>query len=115
MTKAAGTKDAGTEIAGNLDNVYGAENAEATRQAYDGWTEGYDAENIGNGYRVPGIGCAMIARYVDLQAGPIYDAACGTGIVGGMLELLGYHAIIGSDLSPVMLKYAETLSAYQRL
>ena len=69
MTKAAGTKDAGTEIAGNLDNVYGAENAEATRQAYDGWTEGYDAENIGNGYRVPGIGCAMIARYVDLQAG----------------------------------------------
>lgn len=99
----------------NLDNVYGAQNAQATREAYEGWAEGYDAENIGNGYRVPGIGCAMISRHVDTQIGTIYDAACGTGIVGGILELLGYCQIVGSDLSPAMLKTAESLSAYQRL
>jgi predicted TPR repeat methyltransferase len=87
----------------NLSRFYRAENAEASRTAYEGWAEGYDAENLGNGYRVPGIGCAMIARHVDVQDGQIYDAACGTGIVGGMLELLGYQSIIGSDLSPAML------------
>jgi SAM-dependent methyltransferase len=99
----------------DLSRFYRAENAEASRTAYEGWAEGYDAENLGNGYRVPGIGCAMIARHVDVQDGQIYDAACGTGIVGGMLELLGYQSIIGSDLSPAMLELAGTLSAYQRL
>ncbi len=72
----------------NLDQVYGAEDSDATREAYEGWAAGYDSENIGNGYRVPGIGCALVARHVDRNGGPVFDAACGTGIVGGMLELL---------------------------
>lgn len=104
-----------TTDSGNLDTVYGAANSDATREAYAGWAEGYDAENIGNGYRVPNIGCAMISRHVDPHAGSVYDAACGTGIVGGILELLGYSQIVGSDLSPDMLKSAQTLSAYNRL
>ena len=37
----------------NLDQVYGSENPEATKEAYEKWAIGYDAENIGNGYRVP--------------------------------------------------------------
>lgn len=99
----------------NLSNVYGAENSEATRTAYDGWAEGYDAENLGNGYRVPGIGTAMIARHVPHDAGAIYDAACGTGIIGGMLELLGYGDIVGSDLSPAMLRFAGSPKPYARI
>ncbi len=99
----------------NLSNVYGAEDSEATRSAYEGWADGYDAENLGNGYRVPGIGTAMIARHVTKDAGPIYDAACGTGIIGGMLELLGYMSIIGSDLSPAMLKFAGSPKPYSRV
>ncbi len=104
-----------TEDNANLSRFYGAKNAEASRTAYEGWADGYDAENLGNGYRVPGIGCAMVARHVDLDAGPIYDAACGTGIVGGMLELLGFQKVVGSDLSPAMLKFAKTLTSYERL
>jgi SAM-dependent methyltransferase len=99
----------------NLSNVYGSEDADATRSAYEGWAEGYDAENIGNGYRVPAIGCSMIARHVELSAGPIYDAACGTGIIGGVLELIGFKSIVGSDLSPTMLEYAKPQKSYQRL
>ncbi len=99
----------------NLSSVYSAENSDATRSAYEGWAEGYDAENLGNGYRVPAIGTAMIARHVGLDAGEIYDAACGTGIIGGVLELIGYKNIVGSDLSPTMLKYAQSPTAYQRL
>ncbi len=99
----------------NLDQVYSAEDSNATREAYEGWAAGYDAENIGNGYRVPGIGCALLARHVDNKVGSVFDAACGTGIVGGILELLGYRDIVGSDLSPAMLQSAEELNAYQRL
>ncbi len=99
----------------NLDQVYSAEDSNATREVYEGWAAGYDAENIGNGYRVPGIGCALLARHVDNKVGFVFDAACGTGIVGGILELLGYRDIVGSDLSPAMLQSAEELNAYQRL
>jgi SAM-dependent methyltransferase len=104
-----------TESNEKLRKFYGSENAEAARTAYDGWAEGYDAENLGNGYKVPTIGCAMIARHVDPDAGPIYDAACGTGIVGGLLELVGLQNIVGSDLSPEIFKFAEKISSYQRL
>ncbi len=99
----------------HLDNVYGAEDSNASREAYEEWAKGYESENIGNGYRVPGIGCSLVARHVDCNEGAVLDAACGTGIVGGILELLGYQEIIGSDLSPAMLKSADTLTAYQRL
>ena len=99
----------------NLEQVYGAEDSNATREAYEGWAAGYDSENIGNGYRVPSIGCALFARHVDRNGGAVFDAACGTGIIGGVLELLGYQEIIGSDISPVMLKLADPLTAYQRL
>ena len=98
-----------------LDNVYSAKDSTATRKAYEGWAAGYDAENLGNGYRVPSIGCGMIARHVGQNGGPIYDAACGTGIIGEMLGVLGYSHIDGSDLSPAMLKLAEPLQSYQRL
>jgi SAM-dependent methyltransferase len=99
----------------NLDEVYGAKDSKATREAYEGWAAGYDAENIGNGYRVPGIGCALFARHVDRNGGPVFDAACGTGIIGGVLDLLGYQDLVGSDLSPAMLELADTLSVYQNL
>ena len=106
----------------SLDLVYSAQNSNDTRKAYEGWACEYDIENIGNGYRVPSIGCALFARNVGHKTGliynypgPIYDAACGTGIVGQMLDLLGYKQIVGSDLSPAMLKAAQTLPVYQRL
>lgn len=99
----------------SLNSACGAGESDAARKRYEGWAESYDAENIGNGYRVPGIGCAMVARHVGKDTGLVYDAACGTGIVGGSLALLGYTSIVGSDLSPAMLKYAEGTSFYQRL
>ena len=81
----------------NLDEIYSAQNSDATRKAYEGWASKYDIENIGTGYRVPSIGCALFARNVNRDsgliynyAGPIYDAACDTGIVGQTLDLLGY-------------------------
>jgi predicted TPR repeat methyltransferase len=115
LFEGCGAMTAKTESNEKQSKFYGSENAEAARSAYDGWAEGYDAENLGNGYKVPTIGCAIIARHVDPDAGPIYDAACGTGIVGGLLELVGLQNIVGSDLSPEIFKFAEKISSYQRL
>ncbi len=89
-----------TESNQKLRKFYGLENAEVARSAYDGWAEGYDAENLGNGYKVSTNGCAMIAPHVDPDDGPIHDAACGTGIVGGLLDLVGFQNIAVSDPSP---------------
>ena len=79
-----GTATAKTETNEKLGNFYGSKNAAAARSAYD-------AENLANGYKVSTNGCAMIARHVDPDDGPIHDAACGTGIVGGLFEFVGFR------------------------
>jgi SAM-dependent methyltransferase len=98
-----------------LEEVYGASDAISARKAYDKWAASYDAENIGNGYRLPGIGAAFFARHVQRDAGPFLDAGCGTGLVGEALSILGYGSIIGADISPQMLDVAKQLKAYDRL
>ena len=99
----------------NLDQFYNAKGAQAIRESYENWASGYDAENIGNGFRLPSIGAAFVARYVPNDQGPILDAGCGTGLVGEALVILGYENIVGLDISPAMLKLAERLAIYDRL
>ena len=99
----------------SLDQVYSATDSSATLKAYEGWAAQYDSENIGNGYRVPTIGCALFARHVVCKTDAILDAACGTGIVGEILNLLDYQHLVGSDLSPSMLELAKSTAAYNRL
>lgn len=98
-----------------LDHVYNAKDAQDIRESYENWASGYDAENIGNGFRLPTIGAAFVARHVPKDQGPILDAGCGTGLVGEALAILGYTDIVGLDISPAMLKFAERLATYDRL
>ena len=66
----------------SLEHVYTAEDAQAIRSTYETWASDYDTENIGNGFRLPAIGAAFVARYVPDRSGPVLDARCGTGFVG---------------------------------
>lgn len=104
-----------TNATDRLEHVYSAEGAQAIKESYEGWASSYDAENIGNGFRLPTIGAAFVARHVRNDDGPILDAGCGTGLVGDALAILGYEDIVGLDISPAMLKLAEVLEAYNRL
>lgn len=99
----------------DLEGVYGAESPEETRRLYDGWADGYDAENIAKGFRLPGLAAAFVARHVPAGAGPLLDAGCGTGLVGESLAILGYGSLVGLDLSPGMLKTAQATGAYDRV
>ncbi|MGI9368485.1 MAG: class I SAM-dependent DNA methyltransferase, partial [Ruegeria sp.] len=104
-----------TTTTDTLEHVYNAEGAHAIRDSYDNWATEYDAENIRNGFRLPTIGAAFLARHVAPDGGPILDAGCGTGLVGEALEILGYQAVVGLDISPAMIKRAERLKSYSRI
>ena len=98
-----------------LEHVYGARDSVGVREAYDEWATSYDAENVGNGYRIPGLAAAFFAQHVPHSSGPFMDAGCGTGLVGEALAILGYESLVGVDLSPEMLKFAGALDVYERL
>ena len=99
----------------NLEQFYGSADSAAARSSYEDWAENYDSENIANGFRLPGIASAMIARHVKDYDSRFYDAACGTGLIGGNLSVLGYLNITGSDLSPAMLERAKSIGSYEKL
>ncbi|MEM7561534.1 MAG: class I SAM-dependent methyltransferase [Pseudomonadota bacterium] len=99
----------------DLKQYYNSADTAETLSTYESWAENYDSENIGNGFRLPGIACAMIVRHVTDLTSNIYDAACGTGLIGDNLSVLGYQKIIGSDLSPAMLERAKRLGCYKKL
>lgn len=99
----------------NLEHVYTAEDSGSIRQTYQDWAGSYDTENISGGFRLPQMGAAFVARHVARDAGAILDAGCGTGLVGEAMSILGYGQITGTDISPAMMRQAETLGAYSRL
>lgn len=66
-----------------LDYVLRTKDAAAIQRAYQDWADSYDAENLGKGYRLPGLAAAFMARNVAADADPLLDAGCGTGLVGG--------------------------------
>lgn len=104
---------AGKAPPGTLQAVYGPASTAETRDYYESWAGEYEADTIGQGFRVPYLGAALFARYAAHDVGPVLDAACGTGVVGDALALLGYGPIEGIDLSPAMLRQAAARGAYR--
>lgn len=96
----------------DLDDVYSAKTPEASRAFYDKWSTSYDADNLSLGFRLPGLGAGLLARFLAGADGPLLDAGCGTGLVGETLQLLGYEDITGCDLSPAMMERAARTGAY---
>lgn len=99
----------------DLSDVYGAKTPEQSRAIYNDWARSYDADNLARGFRLPGLGAAMFARFMGTSEGPVLDAACGTGLVAESLRTLGYGPITGCDLSPGMLAAAQTTGHYADL
>lgn len=99
-----------------LSAAYRSASTEGARAFYDDWAPRYDRENIGKGFRLPFFGAALLARHLGAApSGPLLDAACGTGLVGESLALLGYEGLTGCDVSPEMLKAAAETRAYRTL
>jgi predicted TPR repeat methyltransferase len=98
-----------------VGQVYGAKTNEEVKEKYDAWAADYDRDVESVRYGVPAVAAGLFGRYVAPDAGEILDAGCGTGLLGDPLNLLGYRALTGVDLSPEMLARAEARGVYQEL
>ncbi|MGA8259896.1 MAG: class I SAM-dependent methyltransferase [Arenicellales bacterium] len=98
-----------------LDKVYAAKSDSEREAAYDAWANHYDADVFKFGYRLPAVLAAVFARFVDIDAGPVLDAGCGTGLQTEALVLAGYGPFVGVDLSSEMLSIARRKGLYKSL
>lgn len=100
---------------GHLATVYAARSAEAVAEGYDAWAERYEADMAMAGYRHPAVCLALLARHLPAGSAPILDAGCGTGLIGSWLDIVGYPAADGLDLSEGMLAVARRKGVYRAL
>lgn len=98
-----------------LQQVYAATAPEELAEAYAVWSADYDRETLALGYCLPFVIASWVSRHVRLDAGPLLDAGCGTGLTGPCLRALGYGEIEGLDFSERMLEVAASRGAYRHL
>ena len=98
-----------------LDAVYGATNPEELSKAYDEWAKSYDSDMADVGYRHPAIAVGLVSRHLPAGSTPILDAGAGTGLVGELLDVMGYPVIDALDASEGMLEIARRKNVYRDL
>ena len=98
-----------------LQRVYSARNKNDLKEAYDQWAEKYDEHVTAFGYMIPAVAAGLFGRYVTPDASPILDAGVGTGLMGSVLNAMGYRSQFGIDISDGMLKMASERNIYKEL
>jgi len=98
-----------------LQRVYSARNKNDLKEAYDQWAEKYDEHVTAFGYMIPAVAAGLFGRYVTPDASPILDAGVGTGLMGSVLNAMGYRGQFGIDISDGMLKMASERNIYKEL
>ncbi|MFQ6026367.1 MAG: class I SAM-dependent DNA methyltransferase [Dehalococcoidia bacterium] len=98
-----------------LTRVYSASGLSELAEIYDDWAHSYDKETIEDwGRRAPDIGARILSKHVPPEA-KILDAGVGTGLVGKILQDMGYTNIVGIDISQGMLAEARAKNIYTDL
>lgn len=96
--------------------TYEAETADELADAYRQWACLYDHDTCQTmGYVGPQTAAAMLDRHLDSREGRVLDAGCGTGLVGEILNRMGYARVDGMDYSSDMLLEAKKKGVYRRL
>ena len=98
-----------------INRLIASTDSEETKMLYAEWADSYDGDLDNFGYVAPQLGSAIFAELLPRKDALIYDAGCGTGLVGFHLSQLGYHKIDGADFSPDMLGKAKQLAVYKQL
>lgn len=84
------------------------------RALYDAWADRYDGDLDAWDYRTP-TEVAELLRTTHPDATRVLDVGCGTGRAGRALRAAGFASIVGCDISPGALAYAEATGAYERV
>jgi predicted TPR repeat methyltransferase len=98
-----------------LNKVYTADNHDDLMDAYKLWAEDYDADVVGKfGYVAHIVSSQALQKYLEDKEARILDAGCGTGLVGVVLQEMGYTNIDALDYSQEMLDEAEKKGVYKK-
>ena len=98
-----------------LQRVYSATDNRELKEAYDQWADKYDANVTAFGYMTPAVAAGLFGKYVTPETTPILDAGAGTGLMGSILDSLGYRGQVGIDISTGMLNKASERGVYKDL
>ena len=97
-----------------LSDLYTSEDNKLEK--YDRWAVDYEADLVEEMNYVAHIDAARIfSDVITDKSCHVLDVACGTGLVAGELDRLGYEAIDGTDFSTEMLRVSSQRKVYQRL
>ncbi len=103
------------ESSAYLQKVYSAKDNRDLKEAYDLWAGKYDEHVTAFGYQIPAVAAGLFGKYVTPETTPILDAGAGTGLMGAVLDALGYRGQVGIDMSAGMLKKARERNIYTDL
>ena len=83
--------------------IYKLKTTEDIMQHYDKWGDKYDQDMVDWNYTGPKETVNIFKKYALIKDIKIFDAGCGTGLVGIELKKFGYTNIDGADLSKKLL------------
>ena len=83
--------------------IYKLKTTEDIMQHYDKWGDKYDQDMVDWNYTGPKETVNVFKKYAISKDIKIFDAGCGTGLVGIELKKIGYNNIHGADLSKKLL------------
>jgi predicted TPR repeat methyltransferase len=97
-----------------LQWIYASRGADQLRERYNLWAADYDSDLDGMRWTAPHAGAARCNHFAKPGA-EIFDAGCGTGLVGVALAEMGHQRIVGFDLSEAMLQRSAARGVYSEL
>jgi len=98
-----------------LKQVFTAPSTSSLADSYNSWSARYEADMLAVGYMHPLVAAGMVGRHVVERDGGILDAGVGTGLLGQVLAVMGYHGLVGIDMAEGMLTQARSRNVYTRL
>lgn len=97
-------------------DTYEASTPEELLAAYSKWAHLYDRDTLEvMGYVGPQVAADMLDVHLPATDSKVLDAGCGTGLVGEILNQLGYEYVDAMDFSADMLSEAEKKAVYRTL
>ncbi len=93
---------------GNKIPIYKLKTTDEVMKYYDEWGEKnkYDKDMVDWNYTGPKETVEVFKRYAINKNIKIFDAGCGTGLVGIELKKFGYSNIDGADLSQKIIRFS---------